>query len=193
MSKDVGKFYKDKYKALRAQYIKNVQLAYRQGFEAGAKQSEMQQFQAAQAQQAQLEAQQAAMMGGGAPGGQPGQEGAPVDGAPEGAPGQGAPDGQMFDGNSPEEMDQLIEQLQAAIQKSEGSQLESLQKSLDGLKKVRQDKKSMSYALNLGNAAKKALSTQEKLVENLVKKWNDETPEIASKIEATLRSEPMKR
>lgn len=194
--KDLGKYYKSKYLALRAQYIKTVDFAFQEGYVKGQEDSQIQQAQR-QAQEAQMQAQQAAAMQaqGMGQGGQPPQQGAemPPNGEQPPTPGQSPgvpPEAEMYN-ESPEQIEQLIEELQQAIQKSEG-EFPSLQKSLDKLQALQGKNKSMGYATNLSHPGKLALNEQEKLVANLVKKWTNEAPEVANKVVSALRSESVK-
>ena len=57
---------------------------------------------------------------------------------------------------------------------------------------IKNSQKSQSYAHNLVAPGKLALSEQEKLVSNLVKKWSSETPNVASEVMSALRSESIK-
>ena len=195
--KDLGKYYKSKYLALRAQYIKTIDFAFQEGYVKGQEDAQLQNMQQ-QVQEAQMAAQQAQAMGqmGGQSeqaGGQPPQEGQAPEGemSPE-AQGEAPPEGAMYGGGeSPEEVDALINQLQQTIQKSEVA-MPSLQKSLDRLTQIKNQKKSMGYANHLGSVGKLALSEQERLVEKLVKKWDNESSDAAGKIISALRSESIK-
>jgi len=136
--------YKDKYTALRAKYMEDMDMAFRLGMEQGTQQAQMDQ--AAQ-QQADAQAmQQAALQGqggmggeGGAPPGgspeqpeQPGQPPQPGQGEQPGQPG-GAP-GQDAMAGQPTELDHHINKLQSMLG---GSKDPEIKKSLDQLVSVR--------------------------------------------------------
>jgi|GEM_PF-7124729 len=181
--KDLGKYYKTKYLNLRSQYIKTIDFAYREGYVKGREDAEkdslMQQVQTQQMQAQQMQG----MPQEGMP--QEGQEGAPQKGQAQ-LPQQERqpPEGTMFDGQSPEEIDGLIDALQQTIEKSE-KENPTLEKSLKTLQSI----KSMNYSNNLNKDGKMALSEQESLIQRLVSKWDSESSDVASQIMASVRSE----
>lgn len=194
MSKTVD--YKQKYYALRDQMIRSVDFAYRMGYEAAAKEAQIQQAQM-QAQQAQMQAQamQAQMQ---QMQGQIGQE-QPQDGAPEEQmmQEQGAPDEQVAPeqmGQDGSELDQHIQALEEAISKSEGDVKESLQKSLDVLKKTQNLISKDPSPFKLTKAAsdklslkqKEQLSMQQEILNNVLTKWEKEGQEAISNINQSL-------
>ncbi len=148
--------YKAKYMELRAKYMNAVDVAFRLGFEEGAKQSQVDQ---ANQQMQDAQAKEQAMAGGqpgeGAPQNNNGAAGTPDQGAapdksgapsiqPAGAEGvppaspTGAP---MKESENPEgsELDQHIAKLESMLHKGEAS--EDLKNSLEALKVIRTDMK----------------------------------------------------
>jgi hypothetical protein len=212
MSGDIN--YKQKYQELKAKYMQSVDMAFRLGFEEGAKQAGQD---AAMQQQQQVQDQQnAGSMPGGADGGQspdptqangPSQPGddvsAPMPGGatPKEPPQPAVP---MAESEHPDgsELDQHIAKLESMLQKTEigTEERNMLQKSVAGIRAFRQEqikaiemKKSyeaiagIAKALhktkfkigvqaqhNLSSNAKQAVSMQEKIVSNIMEKWEQE-------------------
>ncbi len=183
-----------KYKDLKLKFHDAVDVAFRVGFEQGAQSAQVQ-----QAQQAEAAAQQAAMQPGQDPNAPPGQEG---------APGQEQSDGS--------ELDQHIGQLEGMLQGSQAGSPEqaTLQKSLNGIKafqfslkqasELRKSEKAIaaiSKAMkspftmgkkatkNMSDPAKKALSDQEKIVNDLMKAMDEEQSKMSESIIKTLSFE----
>lgn len=182
--------YKQKYEELKMKFMNSVDMAYRLGFEDGAKQQEMDQMQAQAQQQAEMEA--AAMQA-------QGQEGAPGEEQPQEEP---APDSAHPDGS---ELDQHIAKLESMLGKSEDPEI---RKSLNALvafrksqlqaielKKSEKAIKGISKAIgrkpvvvsqkanhNLNDKAKKALSMQEQIVTDIMKSWADEEKKASKDI-----------
>ena len=192
--------YKEKYKELKLKFKETVDLAFRLGVEEGMRQGQVQQAQ--QAQASAEAAQQAAM------GGQPGQPGDPNAQGQEGMPGQEQSDGS--------ELDQHIGQLESMLQKSESGSPEylSFKKSLDGIKSFQSSLRQASdlkksekainaigkalkpaFALskaatkNMSEPAKKALSMQEQIVNELMKSMSEEEAKATETITKTLNFE----
>lgn len=189
--------YKAKYEALKLKFMNAVDMAYRLGFEDGAKQSQMDQMMQAQQQQAELEQQAAAGgMGEGAPGEEQPQEAAPDSAHPDGS-----------------ELDQHIAELEGLLGKTEAGseQYQALKKSLDTFKsyKLKIDLKKSELAIkgiakalqkpkfaigkqanhNLSNSAKQAVSKQEEIVRSVMKSWEQEESRAAKNIKNVLTVE----
>jgi hypothetical protein len=189
--------YKIKYQDLKLRFHDAIDTAFRLGFEQGAQQAQMQ-----QAQQAEQAAQQAAMQPGQDPNAQPGQEGQ--------MPGQEQSDGS--------ELDQHIGQLEGMLSQSKSGSPEqaAFQKSLDGIKSFQKSlkdasdlRKSEKAIISIGKAmkapftlgkaatknmsepAKKALSMQEQIVDELMKSMADEEAKAAETITKTLNFEQL--
>lgn len=194
------KTYKAKYQQLKMQYMHAVDTAFRIGFEQGQQQATMDQ--AAQQQQ-----QQDAMMQAQA-GGPPGAEGAPPEegGMPTepGAEQEMEPTSEHPDGS---ELDQHIAKLESLLGKAETSP-EDLSKALSEIKALRKSQvqaielkksagaiKEISKALhrpafklsaqashNMNDTAKRAVSLQHKIVDDVMKKWEEEELRASNKI-----------
>lgn len=199
MSKTID--YKQKYYALRDQMIRSVDFAYRMGYEAAAKEAQIQQaqmqVQAMQAQQAQMQAQAMQAQQAQMPG-QIGQE-QPQDSTAEeqmmqeqGAPEEQSEPEQPEQGGS--ELDRHIQALEEAISKSEGDLKQSLQKSLDVLKKTQNLISKDPSPFKLTKAAsnklslqqKEQLSMQQEILNNVLNKWEKEGQEAISNINQSL-------
>jgi hypothetical protein len=189
--------WKLKYCDLKLKFHDCVDTAFRLGYEAGAQGAQLQQ---AQQDQANAQAMQQAAMGG-----QPGQD-------PNAQPGQEmeSPDGS--------ELDQHIGQLEGMLGQSKSGSPEqaAFQKSLDGIKAFQKSLKQASdlrksekaiaaigkamkpaFTLNktatknLSEPAKKALSDQEKIVDELMKSFAEEEKKAAEAINKTLSFEQL--
>lgn len=187
--------YKMKYKELKLKYKETVDLAFRLGVTEGMRQGELQ-----QAQQTAAAAQQAAS------GGVPGQEG-------EAAPGQEMPGQGPADGS---ELDQHIGTLEGMLQKADPTSSEalSLKKSLDGIKafktslKQASDLRKSEAALaaigkamkgqftlgkvatkNLSENGKAGLSSQQDVLDNVMKSFAEEEQKATEAIKKTLSLE----
>lgn len=171
--------YKKKYEDLKSRYIQSLDIAFRTGYEQGFNESQNQNM----AQQAQMMQQQAAAsaQNAGMPGaGQPGAEG------PAGAAGDQieVPSGEQGSGD----MDQAIAELEQLVNKSEPS-ISDLKKSIELLKSENAQKKnskktksiditpkqySQSYKVNLPENSKAAVAMQQKVVDDILRKWEQE-------------------
>jgi hypothetical protein len=197
--------YRKKYMEIRALLISSVDQAFRSGYTQGAKDAQMDsmvQQQAAQAQQL------ASMQNGG----QPGQDGGPM--SPEDQAGQvmdGAAEAYAEDGTS--ELENSMAELEQELSKAEVDkvavtiQLANLTRSLKKIKEANELKKSSShikkiknahnklselslgYKNNLTNTHKKAVSAQQMIVDNILKKWEDQEKEASQGILNILESE----
>lgn len=187
--------WKLKYQDLKLKFHDAVDVAFRLGMEQGLQQAQVQE---AQQQQADAQAAQAAAMGQ-----QPGQD-------PNAPPGQAPNDGS--------ELDQHIGQLEGMLGQSQPGSPEqaSLQKSLAGIKSIRNTLRqasdmyksekaiaSISKALkpaytlskgatkNMSEPAKKALSMQEQIVDELMKSFKEEEEKASEAITKTLNFEQL--
>lgn len=204
--------YKNKYMALRAKYMEDLDMAFRIGMEQGVQQA--QQDQMAQQQADAMAMEQAAAAGmGGDPNQPPGQ---PGEGQPPGQPGQNPMEGQ------PTELDQHISQLEGMLGSAKPSEepeakanLDNLKKSLESIKAIRkaelqaiQFKKSeeairgIAKALhkpkfkmgvqashNLTNSAKAAVSLQHKIVSDVMSKMEEEEKKVSKSVKDILSVE----
>ncbi len=176
--------YKQKYQELKAKFMSSVDSAWKDGYEHG-----LQDSQVDQANQQQQQADQMAMAANGQP--QPGQEGAaPGEEASPEQPGQ--PQSQNPNGD---ELDQHIAKLEGMLGKAEISSTElgdlkktlsdirslqvqiNLTKSMESIKNTKMGKLNKSMNLtpkvqaNLPEQSKKALSKQQEIIEGVFKKW----------------------
>lgn len=190
--------WKLKYQDLKLKFLDALDVSFRLGFEQGANNAQIQ-----QAQQDQMAAQQAQM------GQQPGQPGQ------DELAGNSGQLGQQPDGS---ELDQHIDQLESMLQKTEAGSLEyiNLKKSLDGIKSFQHGLKQTSelrkseHAIaaigkamkspytfsktatkNLSEHGKRALNDQEKIVENLMKSFEEEEKKVSETITKTLNFEQL--
>jgi hypothetical protein len=187
--------YRLKYADLKLKFHDAVDVAFRLGFEQGAQNAQVQ-----QAQQAEAAAQQAAM--------QPGQD-------PNAPPGQDPNSPEQPDGS---ELDQHIQQLESMVNKpgSGAPEQAALQKSLNGIKafqfglkqasELRKSEKAIAAIAksmktpftmsktankNLTEPGKRALNDQEKIVENLMKSFEEEETRAKEAITKTLNIEQL--
>lgn len=175
--------YKKKYLDLRSKFVSSLDVAYRLGYEQATKDATVQQAQM-QMQQAQMQMQQAAQ--------QQGMIGQQMGGSPEemaAAQDQELQEGQdqqpSEDGN---EVDQYIAQIEDLVNKTENVP-EDLKKALQGIKAVKTKPNfSFSYKHNLPEQQKKVLTKQEEIVENLMKKWDEEAKNVTNDIIKTIKT-----
>ncbi len=184
--------YKQKYIEMRHKLIESVDVAWRDGYEQGAKDAQMQAQQQQMEAQAQQAAQQAAMMGGA----QPGQEGDPnaqmspeeeqmmmeQGGGQEPMPGQEMP----MEGESTE-LDSKLAELQDLVSKGEKPKVLDLRKIVNELATVRK-----SQIENFKNKNKKVETAQRSLVKNILKKWSDESKSVTDDLEKILATDGLK-
>ena len=182
--------YKLKYKDLKLKFHDAVDTAFRLGVEQGLMQAQLQ-----QAQQAQMTAQSQPGMPG-SESGLPGEEGSEA----------GQPDGS--------ELDQHIDTLEGMLNKADPTSEDAmtLKKSLEGLKAIQhsfqlvksnkainQIAKNVKSPFTLGKRAeknmpepaKKALTMQEKIVDDLMKSMEEEEKAAAEQIQKTLDFEQL--
>jgi hypothetical protein len=192
-----GVDYKKKYMDLRARFVEALDIAFRTGYEQGSNETQVQNM----AQQAQMQAQQAAMM-------QSQMAAGPAMNQP---PGAEMPPGIDQQAPVPEaggdEMDAAIAELESLVNKSEPS-IEDMKKSLEVIKNNRMFQKlqkatkeagkkmgqpprplSLSYKVNLPEDAKQAVSMQSKIVDDILKKWEQEAQNSARDITSILGTE----
>ncbi len=196
--------YKKKYMDLRARFVGSMDMAFRLGYEKGQAdsmqdqaQQQMMQAQQAQAQMAQA---QGAMQGQGgaeqseAPSQQEGgeqdlaqaaaQAGIPQD--DQQSEGAESPEAQAAQGAQDNELDQYVSELESLVGKGEISS-EDLKKSLDKIKMLQMNKqlsKNMKFtkkaAANLNPQAKRSVSMQERIVSDIMAKWEKESSKLVS-------------
>lgn len=198
--------YKAKYMDLRARFIEALDLSFRQGYEQGQKDAQIE----SSMQQAQMAMQQAQQMSGQQQ--DPNQE-QPQDPAQAGAaPEMMAQQGQ----NSGTELDSLIGELEGLVNKSEISK-EDLKKSISAIKEsamfmglnkaisknspfksrlkpvaIPMNKgMSGSYSHNLSSEDKKAVAMQQAIIDNVFKKWENESADTGTKITQTISTEAL--
>lgn len=195
--------YKQKYQDLKAKFMSSVDTAYRVGYEQGMTQGQMQMMQ----QQAQQQADQMAAMqaGGGMP---PGQDEAGMAPEEQADQFQQQQDEQQMDG-SVSELESGIQELSELLGKGEvdktaaTAMLKSLTESLATINKVRAEQElkknmdsikkigkavgkvknlSLSFKSNAQSHQKEALSMQKSIVEDIMKKWDEEETKATADI-----------
>lgn len=173
--------FKAKYYSLRSRYVTAIDLAFRSGYEQGYNDG-------SQSQQQQM---MAGMQGMGMP-----QQGAPEQGAPQGAPQQGAPEAEAQD----QQLNEYIQTLESLVNKSEPS-VDDLKKSISNIKKIQAEKAhnmamkkiaSTGYK-NLNHKQKQAVSMQEKIVNDLMNKWENEEKDVAKTLTRLASTEALTR
>ena len=198
--------YKQKYQELKTKFMSSVDSAWKDGYEHGLQDSQVEQ--AAQQQQQSDEMAQAAN-------GQP-QMGQPGEQSEEGQPGQGQdkePGQPMSQNPNGDELDQHIAKLEGMLGKAEIAPLElqdlkktlndirslqvqiSLSKSMDSIKNTKMGKLHKSITLtpklqaNLPEQSKKALSKQQEIIADVFKKWASDEQKATSDIGSILNIE----
>lgn len=173
--------YKKKYMDLRARFVESLDVAFRTGYEQGANEAQIQSM----AQQAQQMNAMAGTQGGMPSGGPESQGGAPSPGMEQpGMPGQPEQPEQSSD-----EMDQAISQLEELVNKSEDLSMADLKKTIDLMKSEHTHRKmlkatksiditpkafSQSYKSNMNNSSKASVAMQQKIVDDILRKWESE-------------------
>jgi hypothetical protein len=198
--------WKQKYQEVKAKWLESLDMAFRAGFEQG-QQQEQQNNMMQQQQQAQ-EMQNAALQG---QGGAPGEEAEPNDGTQQdpsqpAGPGQGVqpPDSENPQGS---ELDQHIAKLESMVNKSEETEavlsgLKAMKKSFEFQNEMKKSVKAIpeiAKALhrpafkmsqqanhNLSSSAKSAVTMQEKIVNDVMQKWEAEEKKAGKDILAQL-------
>jgi len=200
--------YKQKYLELKQKFIEAVDTAFALGFEQGQVQAAQDQMMQQQ-QQAQMQAEQAQQGGFGEGNGAEGSPaGAEQQANPNGGEMPQEPDSQNPAGS---EFDQHIEKLESMLGKSEvkpGDLLAAVQelrktqakvKEAQELKKSAQAIKGISKALhkpafkigqqashNMSSNAKSAVTMQHKIVNDIMKAWDDEASKASKDIKSVL-------
>jgi hypothetical protein len=196
--------YKKKYQDLRGRFINSMDSAFRMGYEKGANDAkqeqaamQMQQAQQMQAQQMQMGQQQ----------GQPGQPGADEQAQMEQAQAEQAQGGDASaqPAQGQEELDQYIAELEGLVNKSDASPAD-LKKSLEKIKNFQtfakmnskfkpMNKSSLSIpqqaAANLTAASKRELGLQEKIISDIMSKWELESSKSTSEAMQVLGTEAL--
>lgn len=193
--------FKLKYLELRNKFLESTDLAYRLGYERGLKDSQVQQMQQ-QVQMAQQQAKQAQQMMGQQQnqnnpnqGGQmppqdvsnmPQDQNAPTmaqDGQPvvdnQGLIQPTAPQGQDFE--EPTELDQYLNELEDLVSKGEKPKVLDLRKKVDEIITLRKAQKE-----KMKNNKKEIVSSQKKLVDSILTKWETEAKKGIDNLEDAL-------
>lgn len=208
--------YKMKYQSLKGKFMSSVDMAFRLGYEAGAKDAQVEQAAQAQQQAAEQEAQMGQDPQGGSEGGWQGEEVSQADpssspNAPGAESAGGAP---MQESEHPDgsELDQHINMLESMLAKGEEAvDSQDLRKALDQIKSFKQaavakkNIKGIAKALkkpvakkvfalgkgaqNLSPVQKNALSMQESIVSDIMKSWEKEEQTASKSILETLKIE----
>ena len=190
--------YKKKYLDIRAKMVTSMDMAFRMGYEKGGSDAAQQQMQMQQQQLQQQQAQMAQMQGQGQ---DPSQQGMDPGQDPSQDPSQqGAQDLSQNPNGMPgapqqEELDQYIGELESLVSKGEISAEDlkksitkiknfqsntRLNKSLNALKSNKQFKLNPNASVNMTSNDKQNLSMQEKIVSEIMKKWENEAPKTTS-------------
>lgn len=185
--------YKQKYMAIRQKLIASVDTAYRMGYKAGGQAAQMQamaqqaqqQVQQAQAVQQQADAQMQQIQQRTQQQQENGFKQQQLDQSVEQQ--QAAQQAQQQDPQQQGEIDQYIGELEQIVNKSEGPIAEELKKSLDKIKGLRP--MSSSYFHNMSPDSKRDLSMQEKIVEDVLKKWESDQKTVQGEISNILGTE----
>jgi hypothetical protein len=185
--------YKQKYYELRSKMMENMDVSFRLGYEQGYSEGEKAAQAQAQAMQEQMMAAQAQGMGGD-PGMPPEGQMPPGEGSPEGqameeqgmsSEGQMPPgeEGAMM-GMAPElqseenssELDQQIQELESLVAKGEKPSVLTMRKAVNKITNLRKSQKE-----TFKRRVKQTSSSQKKLVDNILKKWELEANEEQQK------------
>ncbi len=189
MSNEIN--YRSKYEQLKAQFMASVDTAFRLGYEQGAQEAQMENI---QAQQQQADAEAAAQQPG-----QPDQPGQPGEEA-QAPEEQQAPDSVNPEGS---ELDQHIAKLESMLGKSEitGEELKkafsevksfkeklAIRKNDKAIKSIAKSLKKPAFnigkkaAYNLNDISKGALNMQEKIVSDVMHKWEEQEKDASKNI-----------
>lgn len=188
--------WKNKYEALKSKFMESVDTAFRLGYEQGAQEAQLDSMVQQQQQQADEMAAQGA----------PGQEQPGGEENGEAAPGEQVPSDSANPAGS--ELDQHIATLEGMLGKSENISSADLFKVTSQMKQAVELKKSAAaiphiarnlhkpaFKLsqqanhNLSNNAKKAVSMQQGIVEDIMKSWEEETKTTGKDILSQLKAE----
>ena len=173
--------YKTKYLDMRAKLLEATDTAYRLGFEEGMKEGQ----QAAQQQQMEMEAQAAAMGQPGVEGGMPPEMGGGEEMSPEmgGAP---APE-EMGGEEEGSELDSQISELENLVSKGEKPSVLTMRKAVEKLSTIRKTQKD-----TWSKKRQKTVSTQKKLVDNILNKWENESKSVTENLEDIIKEHGIK-
>jgi len=179
--------YKTKYLDLRSKFLESSDVAYRLGYGDGLKEG----AQAAQ-QQAQMEEQQAQMMAaqggmppgaeGGMPEQMPGEEGATDMAAPQSGP---EDDAGMGEGEA-SELDSHIGELENLVAKGEKPSVLDMRKAVEKISSMRKSQKTIKEKGERNSTA------QKRVVNNILKKWENETKDVTDGLEDILKTHGIK-
>lgn len=188
--------YKSKYIELRSKYIADLDMAFRLGIEEGAKQAQQQQAIDAQAKAQEMEMQKQNIEAGG----QETQPGQPEDVAQEGAPSADQGGSELDQhisklegmlGSNPEPEIQKSLQAIVSLRKSEKEAIEMKKSELaiKGIAKALHKpafKIGVQAAHNLTDSAKRAVTLQHKIVNDVMKAWKEEESKASKDIKNIL-------
>lgn len=193
--------YKQKYQELKQRFMNAVDVAWRDGYEHGAKDAQTEQAQMDQQNAMAMDQAAMAAQAGGQPG-QEGQEGAENPEEQAQPPGSEHPDGS--------ELDQHIQKLESMLGKNEFQESDvsdlkktlneiklyqgqiALTKSLESIKKAKMRKPffvAPKAKANLPENHKKTLTKQEETVAKMMKSWEEEEKRAAKDIKNILNVE----
>lgn len=203
--------WKQKYLELRRRFVSSMDMAFRAGYEQGASEAQLEsmQQQVAQAQQAQASAESQLSQG------DEQQALADQQQAPEGqqeAPQEGQEGQEGMEPQAPndQELDQHIAELESLVSKSEDLKKSAdLKKSIEKIKNFRSSaelaKSLKSFgkisilpkkiparaSANLGSQGKNSVALQEKIVNDLLSKWESEASSASSDIMRAIGTEAL--
>ena len=166
--------YKIKYLDIRAKLIEVQDVAWRDGYEKGLKEGEQAAQQAALQEQQMMEQQMMQAQGGMPPEAQGGMEGEIPSGMETAQP--------PMDEEQGSELDQHINELEQLVQKGEKPSVVSVRKIVEQLSGLRKNQKE-----KYSNKVIQTTSSQKKLVDNILKKWEKESEKISSNLEEIIK------
>jgi len=153
--------WKSKYMDIRAKLLESTNVAFRLGYEAGMKE--------ARQQDTQMQMSQMATMGGQPMGGQPMEEQSQQEEIPNE---QGS------------NLDSHIEELQSLVAKGQKPSVLNMRKAVNDLIDLRKTQKAKMQKQNQA-----VVSSQKKFIDNILKKWQDETKDIATNLEDIIKEQ----
>lgn len=181
--------YRQKYLDLRAKHLKDCDTSYRLGYEAGLKESQIQQMQQQMQQQQMMQQQMMQQqMGGGQQVDENGQPIAPEQGQEMGGempPEQGQEMGGGMEEMAPEqgsELDQHIQELSSLVAKGEKPLVTDLRKKIEALASLRQ-----SQLEKLNKKKKTEVHPTKSFVKNIVAKFESESLAVTENLEDIIR------
>lgn len=179
--------YKIKYIDLRSKFLEGTDTAYRLGYADGLKEGQMQAMQQQMQQQQQMEAQMAAQAQGQMP---PGAEGGEMP-MPPGAEGEMPPEeaqmppgaeGEEPMGEEASELDNHIDELSQLVAKGEKPSIKEMRNVVSKLADLRKAQKSKYTKYSTKEA-----SAQKKLVNSILKKWENESKNVTEGLEEIIK------